>query len=281
MYNSFCSIIFIMFMLDLKWHALFEVYWCHWWNYISVNVLHMLLSMCLHLDKKCHRKKWLMLYNVMAFILKLNKDDWKENSGSLLASKIICNTWLYSLPMDVLVYSQTAVDTSHRLVFPPSLCRTTSPKNVPSSIKVTRAYVWRMWGIFYRFALPPCQRSLYIGGIMNGGWPVNHGSISALQSWWRMLPHEILHIPGMSFRCAVSLCGLLQPHWLTVLSSTFGTPFTHCTVPAIAKLHCHQPPEYPQWQRFNIMPLLHISLTIYHSMSSGNLRLYPRAHCHL
>jgi hypothetical protein len=29
------------------------------------------------------------------------------------------------------------------------------------------------------------------------------------------------------------------------------------------------------------MPLLHISLTIYHSMSSGNLRLYPRAHCHL
>jgi len=120
----------------------------------------------------------------------------------------------------------------------------------------------------------------HVGGIMNGGWPVHYGSISTLQSWWRMLPHEILHIPGMSFRCALLLCGLLQSHWLTVVSSTCGTPFTHSTVPAIAKLLCHQPPEYLQWQRLNTMPLLHTSLTVYHSMSSGNLRVYPRAHCY-
>jgi hypothetical protein len=74
----------------------------------------------------------------------MNKEDWKENSGRLLASKNSYNTSLYSLSMDVLVYSQTAVDTSHRLVLPPSLCRTTSPKNIPSLVKVTRAYVWRM-----------------------------------------------------------------------------------------------------------------------------------------
>jgi len=119
-----------------------------------------------------------------------------------------------------------------------------------------------------------------IGGIMNGGWPVHYGSISALQSWWRILPHEILHITGMSFRCAVSLCGLLHPHWLIVLSFTFDTPFTHYPLPAIAKLLCRQPLEYPRWQRFNTMPLLHTSLTVYHSMSSGNLRVYPRAHCY-
>jgi hypothetical protein len=119
----------------------------------------------------------------------------------------------------------------------------------------------------------------HIWGIMNGGWPVHYGSISALQSWRRMLPHEILHIPGMSFRCAVSPCGLFQPHWLTVLSATFGKLFTHCTVPAIAKLLCHQPSEYPQWQRFNTMPLLHTSLTVYQSLSSVNFRVYPRAHC--
>lgn len=76
----------------------------------------------------------------------------------------------------------------------------------------------------------------HIGGIMNGCLTVHYGSISARQSWWRMLPHEILHIPGMSFRCASSLCGLLHPHWLTVLSP-FDTPFTHYPVPAIAKLH--------------------------------------------
>jgi hypothetical protein len=109
----------------------------------------------------------------------------------------------------------------------------------------------------------------HTGGIMNGGLPVHYGSISPLQGWWRILPHEILHISGMSFRCAVSLCDLLQPHWLTVLS-TFGTPFTHCTVPAIAKLLCHQSPEYPQWQRFNTIPLLHTSLTVLHSMFSDN-----------
>lgn len=55
----------------------------------------------------------------------------------------------------------------------------------------------------------------HVGGIMNRGWPVHYGSVSALQSWWSMLPNEILHIPGMSFRCAVSLCGLLRPHWLS------------------------------------------------------------------
>jgi len=144
-------------MLDLKWHALFEGYWCRWWNYIAVKVLHMLLSIYLRLDKKCHGKKWLMLYNVMAFRIKTEQG---LESGSLLASKNSYNISLYSLPIDVLVHSQTAVDTSHRLVFPPSVCRTTSPKNVPSSIKVTRAYVCRMWGIFYRFAPPPCQRGL-------------------------------------------------------------------------------------------------------------------------
>jgi hypothetical protein len=79
-------------------------------------------------------------------------------------------------------------------------------------------------------------------------------------------------ISGVHCHCIgyFSLSGLTVIH----VSSTPGT------VPAIAKLLCHQPPEYPQWERFNTPPFLHASLTVYHSMSSGNLRVYPRAQCY-
>jgi hypothetical protein len=95
-----------------------------------------------------------------------------------------------------------------------------------------------------------------------------------------MLLHEILHIPGMYFRCALSLYGIVQPQWLNChIIHTWHTLYQlHCS--SHAKLLCHQPPEYPQWQRFNTLPFLHTSLTVYHNMSSGNLRVYPRAQCY-
>lgn len=127
--------------------------------------------------------------------------------------------------MDGLVHSQTAVDTINILVFPPFLQNHFSQK-YSFTDKKSQGLVSRECDAC--FTDLHCHRAR-TGSITSGVWPVQYGSISALQSWWKT--HTILYIQGClsDVQC--------QSQCLTVVSSIDWQVIWHALYPVPHSSH--------------------------------------------